>query len=253
MDIIKEREVQVFNRGNISSGKDFLVVEESLQIVLNGIDLVNIACSPENTTQLAIGYLLSEGYIKKPGDITNLNAENPLCIKVETEKNIDISSDTTRVNTCMGKGRSNLPLPLPYDGVSLRFSPEHLLKIINHLDSTSVTFHRTGGVHSAGLADNHQMLFRCEDIGRHNAVDKVIGEAFLKQVGLNDKCLLLSGRIASEILIKTARNGIPVILSRSAPTLLAVELAEQLGLTVVGFARGERFNIYCNSERILFD
>ena len=118
------------------------------------------------------------------------------------------------------------------------------------MDASSQTFKQTGGVHSAGLADNQQLLFRFEDIGRHNAVDKVIGQAFLQQIDLSDKCLLLSGRIAAEILIKAARNGIPFLLSRSAPTLKAVEMAEEIGLTVIGFARGQRFNLYCQGEGI---
>jgi FdhD protein len=143
--------------------------------------------------------------------------------------------------------------PLPAEAEPVCYSPAHLLKVINELDATSYTFQQTGGVHSAGLADNRQLLFRYEDIGRHNAVDKVIGQAFLQQIDLSDKCLLLSGRIAAEILMKTARNGIPLILSRSAPTMMAVETAEKLGLTVVGFARGQRFNLYCQSERIRFD
>jgi voltage-gated potassium channel Kch len=93
-------------------------------------------------------------------------------------------------------------------------------------------------------------LVRYEDIGRHNAVDKVIGHAFLRQIPLHDKCLFLSGRIASEILYKVARAGFPMIVSRSAPTFKAVEQAEQLGITVVGFARGPRFNLYCHEHRV---
>ena len=253
MDIIKERDVKVFNRGHLSSKKDFQVAEENLQILLNGAELVNISCSPENTTQLAMGYLLSEGYIKKLEDIQHVQVDTPLDIHVETKNKTEFSLDKTKINTCMGRGKSNLPLPLPVGNHSLRFRARHLLKIINELEDTSATFKQTGGVHSAGMAANKELLFRYEDIGRHNAVDKVIGEAFLKQISFHDKCLLLSGRIAAEILLKTAFRGIPVILSRSAPTSRAVNLAERLGLTVVGFARGERFNLYCNDERIDYD
>lgn len=254
MEITKEREIKIFNQGNWSLRKDQLVIEATLKIILNGIELVNIACSPEDTTQLAIGYLLSEGYLESPADIRSFNDDDPCCIKVETVSEIDLSCDSIRINTCLGRGRFHAPLqPLPVGAERVRYTPGHLLKVINELDMTSYTFQQTGGVHSAGLADNQQMLFRFEDIGRHNAVDKVIGQAFLQQLDLSDKCLLLSGRIAAEILMKTARNGIPLILSRSAPTMMAVETAEKLGLTVVGFARGQRFNLYCQSERIRFD
>ncbi|HPF43953.1 MAG TPA: formate dehydrogenase accessory sulfurtransferase FdhD [Syntrophomonadaceae bacterium] len=254
MDITKEKELRVFEQGKWSIRKDQLVIEATLKIILNGIELVNIACSPKDTIQLAIGYLLSEGYLESPADIRSINNDDPCCIQVETGSEIDLSGDSIRINTCLGRGRTNASLqPLPAEAEPVCYSPAHLLKVINELDATSYTFQQTGGVHSAGLADNRQLLFRYEDIGRHNAVDKVIGQAFLQQIDLSDKCLLLSGRIAAEILMKTARNGIPLILSRSAPTMMAVETAEKLGLTVVGFARGQRFNLYCQSERIRFD
>lgn len=253
MDIFKEREIKVFDRGGLSLKKDCLVSEENLRIVLNGFQLVNIACSPDNTMQLAVGYLLGEGYIKTADDIKKINDADPLNIRIETHSLMDINKNSVRLNTCLGRGSGDIPGPLPQGDDGLRYSPAHLLQIINQLDAESYTFQRTGGVHSAGLADVRRLLFRFEDIGRHNAVDKVMGEAFLRKISLDDKCLLLSGRIAAEILIKAARNRIPLILSRSAPTLMAVELAEKLGLTVVGFARGQRFNLYCHGRRISFD
>jgi FdhD protein len=90
-----------------------------------------------------------------------------------------------------------------------------------------------------------------EDIGRHNAVDKVLGFAFINNISTDDKCLLLSGRIASEILIKAARGNIPLVLSRSAPTGLTIELADEMDIAVVGFARGQRFSIYSHEEKII--
>lgn len=254
MDIIKKREVAVFNQGNWSVQQDYLVAETTLQIILNGVEIVNIACSPQDTTQLAVGYLLSEGCIKAPGDIKTINADDPFCVKIETGTDIDLDRTSININTCLGRERVHEAVqPLGTGGDLKRYEPAHLLKIINELDASSCTFQQTGGVHSAGLADHQQLLFRFEDIGRHNAVDKVTGQAFIKQIDLSDKCLLLSGRIAAEILMKAARNGIPFVLSRSAPTMLAVETADKLGLTVVGFARGQRFNVYSHGERILFD
>jgi FdhD protein len=123
--------------------------------------------------------------------------------------------------------------------------------MINQLEDKSVTFHRTGGVHSAALADASGLLCMYEDIGRHNAVDKVLGYAFINNISTDDKCLLLSGRIASEILIKAARGNIPLVLSRSAPTGLTIELADEMDIAVVGFARGQRFSIYSHKEKII--
>jgi len=106
-------------------------------------------------------------------------------------------------------------------------------------------------VHGAALANHSGLLFMFEDIGRHNAVDKVLGKAFLNEINTSDKCLLLSGRIASEILIKAARSNIAFILSRSAPTELTIELAEELEIAVVGFARGDHLNIYSHPEKVI--
>ena len=103
----------------------------------------------------------------------------------------------------------------------------------------------------ARLWQIENMFVMYEDIGRHNAVDRVLGYAFLNRIDTSDKILLLSGRISSEILIKAARRGVPLVVSRSAPTKLALELADQFGVTVVGFARGERFSIYSHKERII--
>jgi FdhD protein len=122
--------------------------------------------------------------------------------------------------------------------------------MVHDLDKQSLTFRKTGGVHSAALGNQRELVVRYEDIGRHNAVDKVMGYAFLHQIPLQDKCLILSGRISTEIVLKVALNGIAVIVSRSAPTLQAVKMAERLGLTIIGFARGNRFNVYTHGERV---
>ncbi len=161
-----------------------------------------------------------------------------------------------QIASCCGKGRAllyfvNDARQLSPVQSTVQFTASHLLNLINRLEDNSATFRLTGGVHSAALADNAEMLVMYEDIGRHNAVDKAMGYAFLNRISFDDKCIMLSGRISSEILIKAAHRGMPLVLSRSAPTLLAVELAEQLNITVVGFARGQRLNIYTHGERVM--
>jgi FdhD protein len=248
LPILKPRVVKSYDQGSWNSFTDQLVAEEHLQIILNGKKLVSMACSPEYTRELAVGYLVSEGFISKYEDLVTVRVPHPLQVEVETSSALEFSSPQ-QINTCMGRG-SGLQVPkrnYPDDDPWL---PAILLQLIGELDASSLTFKKTGGVHSAALGDRQGTLVRYEDIGRHNAVDKVIGHAFLQQIPLYNKCLLLSGRIASEILFKLARAGFPMIVSRSAPTFKAVEHAEQLGITVVGFARGQRFNLYCHGHRI---
>ena len=105
-------------------------------------------------------------------------------------------------------------------------------------------------MHSAALADEKGLLVMYEDIGRHNALDKVMDYVFLNRITTNDKCLLLSGRVSSEILIKAARTGLPLVVSRSAPAFLAVDLSDQYNVTLAGFARGERLSVYSHEKRI---
>lgn len=249
LPILRDRDVQLFEKGTWSSFKDEMVVEEHLQIILNGQKLVSSACSPEYTRELAVGYLVSEGFISSYQDLASVNAPHPLQVEVETTRPADLSAPR-QINTCMGRGSGLEVQPHVYPDDNQPWSPTHLLQLIAELDASSLTFKKTGGVHSAALGDRQGTVIRFEDIGRHNAVDKVIGYAFLQQIPLHDKCLLLSGRIASEILFKVARAGFPMIVSRSAPTYRAVDRAEELGITVVGFARGQRFNLYCHGHRI---
>lgn len=123
--------------------------------------------------------------------------------------------------------------------------------MIGLLEHGSETHRKTHGVYSAALGDDTGLLAMYDDIGRHNAVDKVLGYALLNHLSPNDKCLVLSGRVSSEILIKAGHSGIPLVVSRSVPTSLAVDLAEQFGIALVGLARGERMSVYSHPEKVV--
>jgi FdhD protein len=118
------------------------------------------------------------------------------------------------------------------------------------LQDKAAMFKETGGVHSAAVADLDRIIFFCEDIGRHNAVDKIAGQCLVDGVSLEDKVLITSGRLSSEMLLKAAKLQLPLLISRSAPTSLSIELAEALNITLVGFVRGRRMNIYTHAWRV---
>jgi FdhD protein len=117
----------------------------------------------------------------------------------------------------------------------------------------SELFKATGGVHGAALCDADNLLIFSEDIGRHNAVDKIFGECILKDISMDNRIIITSGRVSSEILLKVARASIPLLISKSATTNLAVKLANELGVTLIGFVRGERMNVYTHRWRIRTD
>lgn len=258
--IYSQQEILKYNQGELEKEMACIVREAPLTIYLNDQELATLVCSPRDYEELAMGFLLSEGLIKGRSDIKEITLrQSEGLVWVQTSEAVPQTEDFLRRNlaSCCGKGRSGLfyvndARQLEPVVSSSGFSAPELLELMAKLDQNSATFRQTGGVHSAGLGQNHELLVSYEDIGRHNAVDKVLGYMLMQNLAPGDKCILLTGRVASEILIKVARIGTPLVVSRSAPTVLAVELARELGITLVGFTRGERMNIYCHAERISF-
>ena len=122
--------------------------------------------------------------------------------------------------------------------------------LVKEFQHRSQVFRTTGGVHSAALCDTKGILIFAEDIGRHNAIDKILGECLLRDISTDDRIIITSGRISSEILLKIAKRNIPMLISKSAPTDLGLRLAHNLGVTLIGFVRGERMNVYTHGWRI---
>jgi FdhD protein len=129
-------------------------------------------------------------------------------------------------------------------------TPEQCHNLMKQLQESSSHFQLTGGVHNAGLCTSDGIVVSRTDIGRHNALDKLFGYCIMNRILLKDKIIVFSGRISSEVLLKAAKIGVGIILSKSAPTNLALDLAEDLGITAVGFIRGNGFNVYTHQERI---
>lgn len=257
--IFKEHGIVTYNRGKSQADSVFIVNEIPLTVFLNDAELATLICSPGGHDELAVGFLLSEGLVREPSDIKEItfNEEDGL-LWVETACPVPAAENFLRrqIASCCGKGRASLYFindarQLEPVESEKQFTAPDILRLIGLLEEKSASFRLTGGVHSAALADEKDLLVMYEDIGRHNAVDKVMGYAFLNRINTKDKCLLLSGRVSSEILIKAARTGIPLVVSRSAPTFLAVDLADQYNVALVGFARGERLSVYSHEGRVI--
>ena len=133
---------------------------------------------------------------------------------------------------------------------TVQLSAAEVVSLVREFQRQSLLYRATGGVHSAALCDNRNILIFNEDIGRHNAVDKIFGESIMNGIPTDDRVIVTSGRISSEILLKVARRNIPIIVSKSAPTDLGVRMANELGITLLGFVRGKRLNAYTNDWRI---
>lgn len=255
MERTQQIQITKLDRGEFFATEDMVVEEYPLTIKVNGHRTASLLCSPDALEPLVFGFLLSEGVICSHSEVASLSIDEERSI-AEVEL-IDRGivplqeQERSRSSGC-GKGAIYLDVvtTCKKSESSVRFSAQSILDLSQEFNKISELFLSTGGVHSAAASDGRELLFFHEDIGRHNAVDKVIGAANLANVDLGDKMLLCSGRISSEMLIKAAKRSIPVVVSRSAPTSLAVELAQRLNVTLIGFARGSRMNIYSAAERV---
>jgi FdhD protein len=232
--------------------------EFPLTIMLNGEQLVTVLCSPSDLEALSVGFLFSEGMIRAKEEVKSLTLDPErgiVRIRTAGDKKADEKLFMKRVlTTGCGRGMafySYADLDRKKKVVSdLRVSPGEVLMLSRRFQTASELYKSTHGVHSAALCDNREVLVFAEDIGRHNAVDKVLGRCLLEGIAVSDRILVTSGRISSEILFKAAGSGIPVLVSKSAPTDMGVDLARELGITLIGFVRGGGMNVYAGQERI---
>lgn len=244
--------------GRSAPAADRVVIEAPLTIYLNGEELITLLCTPAKMDRLALGFLRSEGFLDSMDDLAGLRLrEDEGLVEVELKKRPALAEKIYGKRTiASGCGKGTVFFSAldalrsrPVTG-NISLQATQLVALMRSMQDQAVLFKATGGVHGAALADPERILFFCEDIGRHNAVDKIAGECLLQGISLEDKILLSSGRLSSEILLKAAKLRIPVLISRAAPTSLSVELAESLNITLVGFVRGRRMNIYTHAWRI---
>jgi len=258
-------QVTEWENGRVRSLQDSLAAEEPLEIRIGGVPLTVTMRTPGNDLELAAGFLLTEGIIESPEQIAGLRAKLPEngtksnVVEVELKDSDFDSEDLQRnfyaASSCGICGKASINAirvrGLRHLDSGFRVDPEMLCQLPEALRAEQEVFSRTGGLHAAALFDGAgQMLALREDIGRHNAVDKIVGWAVLeKKLPLSQNVMLVSGRGGFEIVQKALAAGIPILASVSAPSSLAVKLARELGLTLVGFLRGRRFVVYSGEFR----
>jgi len=230
-----------------------VVREQPLTVYVNGEKFLTLLCSPMGLEDLIVGYLWMEKVIGDPAEIARLEV-SPVDGRAEVSLTHAVTLPTERILTsgCGGGITFRIDHRLfPRLHSTLRVRPAQLAERMKDLFKAAVHYQRSRGIHGAALADADRLLIVAEDVGRHNAVDKVKGEALRRGIATEDRLLLSTGRVSSEMLLKAARMGVPVVASRTSPTEMAVALAEQLGVTVCGYVRPDGLNLYAGDGIVL--
>ncbi|MFL6562765.1 MAG: formate dehydrogenase accessory sulfurtransferase FdhD [Bacillus sp. (in: firmicutes)] len=255
-----ESNVWRYEGGAIRKVTDAIVTEYPITIILNEQEFATLVCSPEYIEELVVGFLASEGVIssyKEIKELTIIEATGRAIVKTHKVNKLNELFHSKRVVTsCCGKSRQSFYFyndartAKPLENVDITVSIDQCFHLMRLMQDSSVIFQDTGGVHNAALCDRNGIIVDRTDIGRHNALDKIYGYCLQNSISLSDKIIVFSGRISSEVLLKVAKIGCGIVLSKSAPTELALRLADELNITTVGFLRNLSLNIYTRPNRI---
>jgi len=239
----------------IREENDPVVREILANLFINDEFYISMMLLPQHFEEWAAGFMFSEGLIKSYSEIKSIEANNRGSIFVKTGEPIKYNQSEKRVlvSGC-AHGTVNLSF-LNEENLETMpkgelFSYSQIVDMMEQFRKQSTIFNEAGGVHSAALRFKGGEEIFFEDIGRHNAVDKVVGSALMQNLPMHEGLLLTSGRISTEIALKTVKLGIPILVSRSGPTSMSFAIAEKVNMTLIGFARGRRFNVYCGKFRI---
>jgi len=234
-----------------------VAVEAPINLYANREHVVTLMATPAQLRELALGYFLDEGLVRNPSDIREvLVYGHDVRVTVQSDIGLRIkAAKTTRlVTTACGSIEDFLRLldrlDKPYVQSSYGLPAEQVLRMVFELNQKAQLYHRTGGIHSAALYANGEHAAFAEDVGRHNAVDKVVGAGASVGADFSTSVLVTSGRQPADMVLKAARVGIPITVSTSGPIHSGILAAEKTNVTLVCFARGQRMNVYTFPERI---
>ncbi len=226
-------------------------------IYLNEKELVTLMCSPKDLKYLAAGFLVSEGLLKSNDEIKKIEVDEWAgIVRVETTGTPETDSRffAKRLITsgCGGGAAfySVADIAITKVESQMKISTNVILNLAKEFQHHSELYLSTHGVHSAAISDGQKILVFNEDIGRHNAIDKIFGKCLLEKIDINDRAVISSGRVSSEIMHKVAKRNIPIVISISAPTSLGVKIAENFGITLIASVSGKKFDVYTNDWRV---
>lgn len=224
--------------------------EMELTVYVNQQALVTILCTPSKLHFLVLGFLCSEGIISDADDVAMMRMCEDESLADVRLKNPSYQLPAQRTLTSGCGGGAAFKMHGPRVDSGLVATPTAVLALMRQLQQKMELYRLSGGVHTSALADTGNLLVVAEDIGRHNTLDKIQGECLARGLSTRDRLLLTTGRVSSEMLLKAAKMQVPIVVSRHSPTGKAVSLARNLGVALVGHARGGRLVAYTHPERL---
>ena len=230
------------------------IVETPVSLTVNGEAWITFMCTPVYLEALAVGFLFNEGIIQNMDEVADVRVcEHGDNVDVWLNQSVQQPASWRRTSGCTG-GVTAVDLlanpQISFNGDQPKVPPEAIGHLVEMLFESQELYRETGGVHTSALYDGEKVLLSAEDIGRHNTLDKIAGLCLMNNVRPEIRILITTGRISSEMLQKAARLSAPILISRTSPSSLSIEMAERYGITLIGYARTHRFNVYSNSQRI---
>jgi FdhD protein len=225
--------------------------EMELTLYINRQELVRILCTAAKLNCLVIGYLYAEGIISGLGDVLSMRVceDDSLADVMLSDPDYEMPTLRTLATGCGGGGVFRTTEDKRIDS-GLVVTPQDVLSLMGKLKDQMLLYQFSGGVHTSALSDTKELIVVAEDIGRHNTLNKIQGECLLRGLSTKDMLLLITGRISSEMLLKAAKMEVPIVVSRHSPTGRAISLARELGISLVGQARGSRLAVFSHPERL---
>jgi FdhD protein len=230
------------------------IVESPVSLTVNGQVWLTFMCTPVDLEAMSVGFLYNEGIIESMGEVEDVRVcEHGDNVDVWLNRNVEQPPSWRRTSGCTGgvtavDALARVDVTFPADRPMV--PPETIGHFVEVLIQSQRLYRETGGVHTSALGDGEKVVFATEDIGRHNTLDKIAGLCLMNNIWPEMRMLITTGRISSEMLQKAARIQAPILISRTSPSSLSIEMAERYGITLIGYARRDRFNVYSNGQRI---
>ncbi len=241
-----------YRSGKLGLVEGDLIVEQPVVLYVNGDSWLTFMCTPNHLEALATGFLFNEGVIDSLDQIADIYiCDSGDIVDIWLNHGVEKPTEWKRTSGCTG-GYTAVEL----NSITKEFSngtcltASNVRRLVEKLFESQDLYGKAGGVHTSVLTDGDQITIMAEDVGRHNSLDKIAGRCLLEKIDFPRKILLTTGRISSDMLQKSARIGAAIVISRTSPTSMSVNLADKWGITLIGYARRDRFNLYTHPNRI---